>query len=286
MSTDVVWFVSTDIAVKWEEPAAFLWWFKVRQVAKCYEACDPRSAQWSESCRRIHQHVPFYPSLDLVCLDTPASLGAFVDATRQLPSCLKRRARLAVPLPPLCKRPLVQQFCLEELVSILPSEVLACPPLIELGARRELRIRAWASFVMRSVTRTGDVHLRMYEFSEQDMQLLYTGSFLRPWVQTALEEAVAGAERLFVYFFKLRLPSCESLVLGLFQRMLRSRTATEVFLYYQGAAWVACEQHCRLFSKMRRAILVEPHAFQITVSRTHYGKTLEQMSATYDPVLT
>ena len=268
---DVVWFVSSEIAVRWEETTAFLWWFKVRQLAKCYRDCDPRSARWADNFRSIQQHVPFHPSLDLICLDTPASMVEFIQASRML-RCLKRRAHIAIPLPPLRARPLVQQYFLEHEHS--HQNILEYPPLRRTRATSPSRIRAWASLAFGALNSIAAsvLTLRIWKFSEEDLRLGGEGSFFRTWVVCTLEEAACMVDTLSIQFNTLTLPGSESLVWVLFIRMLQSRTSTRrVWLTFRSTAWSTCELHRKMYTRMRRAIMRVPHPFEIDVTYTHYG---------------
>ena len=266
---DVVWFVSSCIAVRWEETTAFLWWFKVRQLAKCYQDCDPRSVRWADHFRSIQQHVPFYPCLDLICIDTPASMVAFIQARLLMLRCLIRRSHIAIPLPPLCTRPLVQQYFLEQEYSH-SREIVHYPP----SGRSQQRIRAWASLAFDALhsLAANVLTLQIWKFSEEDLRLGGEGSFFRPWVVSTLDEAASTVETLSIQFNTLTLPVSESLVWDLFNRTLQSRTScSPVELIFQGTVWSRCQFHRRLYTRMRRAILRSPHPFAISVTCTHYG---------------
>lgn len=273
MEDDAMWIASSFAAVEWEEKLAFVWWFKVRQIARRYHSCDTRSVHWEEECRRISEHVPFCPRLGFVSLDTPASVTEFVEAISQLRTCLKWTSPLALPLPPLRARPLLQPFFLEQR---LAADAVDYPAPHRKEDTRESRIFNWAALLgaaLRSLAKDR-LKVRIRSFSHEDLQLAGEGCFFHPWVVSTLHLAACRVSALEIEFHPLNLPAVEELVRSFWNRILHVRTSTSVVhLRFHGSCWKSCQRHRELFQWMKQTIRIVPHPFEFRVTCTHDGST-------------
>jgi len=273
---DIWIIISSSVASTWEETTAFQWWFKARQLSKRLRDCHPRSNQWAAHLSDISRHVPFYPSLDLICFRTPNSLAKFMQATLSMNRSLKRRAHIALPFPPVGTHLRVQPYWLEKDHLDGPSgATVFYPPLSHgHGSDSESRVDGWLTTVAYTLRNLegGALDFCVCTFSTEDVQLLQAHSLVGQWIFSALGLATAKVRTLTMKLQTLDLPRSEHFVWRLFVYILRDRDCPlSVKICFSGASWSKCALHRRFLARAMGAFQLVPHPFDIVVECTHYG---------------
>ena len=291
MLEDIIWIVSELVATRWDEDSAFLWWFKVRQLAHAYGDCDSRATQWAQDFGLIRCHVPFCPRMKFIFVPDAEALVDLMHAMMKL-TLLKRTAPLALPLPALRSQPLLQPLWLED-TTPAPGPTgtsFFCPPVDRMrvpaspsrastfwsrtGTWYASRLHDWmagTACLMRILDRD-TMCLTMEVHSPVDLPILQS-SFRNDWIFPALRCAISNVQVLSVRLNKQSLPSApaELLIFPVIRMILQRRSAQPVTVMFMGAVWSKCEWHRKVFTSLRRTFERESHPFDIDVLCTHYG---------------